>query len=340
MIWIESKGFDYAWIIGPAFISTFFVFIFNFLGIAPQTTSTLYWLIFVVFIDVGHVWSTLFRTYLHKEGRVKFKKQLWLIPIGSYMIGVLLYSQGALVFWRVLAYLAVFHFIRQQYGIYQIYAHKEISSSESKQFESLWLNKLTIYSATLIPLIIWHLGSEREMNWFVAGDFLYFEKSHLIPLFYGIAVVILLCYGIKEIIIQKKSLFLPKNLFLVGTLFAWWSGIVFYQSDWSFTITNVVAHGIPYYALIYVSHLKKREQLTWPTSLPLFSIFFLLLFLGYFEEALWDAFIWREHSFLFGFFSFLPKVQSLEMATILVPCLTLPQATHYVLDGLIWKRES
>ena len=32
-----------------------------------------------------------------------------------------LYSRGELVFWRALAYLAVFHFVRQQYGWMALY---------------------------------------------------------------------------------------------------------------------------------------------------------------------------------------------------------------------------
>jgi len=45
--------------------------------------------------------------------------QAWLyslVPVLGLTIGIALYSEGELVFWRVLAYLAVFHFIRQQYG--------------------------------------------------------------------------------------------------------------------------------------------------------------------------------------------------------------------------------
>ena len=34
----------------------------------------------------------------------------------------MLYLIGPLVFWRVLAYLAVFHFVRQQYGFMAVYA--------------------------------------------------------------------------------------------------------------------------------------------------------------------------------------------------------------------------
>jgi hypothetical protein len=44
-----------------------------------------------------------------------------LVPLLGFAIGVALYSEGELVFWRALAYLAVFHFIRQQYGWVALY---------------------------------------------------------------------------------------------------------------------------------------------------------------------------------------------------------------------------
>ncbi|WP_288880196.1 hypothetical protein [Pedobacter panaciterrae] len=42
----------------------------------------------------------------------------------------------------------------------------------------------------------------------------------------------------------------------------------------------------------------------------------------------------------FSIFSSLPKVIDMSMLTLLVPLLALPQSTHYVLDGFIWKLKS
>ena len=56
-----------------------------------------------------------------------------------------------------------------------------------------------------------------------------------------------------------------------------------------------------------------------------------LLGLAVFEESLWELAVWGEH------FSdeFLLDAQWLWLA---VPLLALPQLTHYVLDGFIWRR--
>ncbi len=46
-------------------------------------------------------------------------------PLLGWLAFVALYSLGSMVFWRVLAYLAVFHFIRQQYGFMMIYRRND-----------------------------------------------------------------------------------------------------------------------------------------------------------------------------------------------------------------------
>ena len=333
MNFLVSKKFDFLWIIGPAFYGSFFVLFLHSLNLAPKNVSPFYWLILVVFIDVSHVWSTLFRTYLHKERRAEFQKELWLTPILCYGTGVILYAFGDIIFWRCLAYLAVFHFIRQQYGIYRIYHFK------SKDDSKLWfINALAIYSATLIPLILWHLDEASSINWFVEGDFFYFNNPELVPLFKGLSLAILLIYILKEKFVCANKIYSSKNFFLVGTIISWWLGIVWLKNDWSFTVTNVVAHGVPYFALIYLNDIKQRDKIIWWKALPTFSIFLFLFAIGFMEEWLWDLFIWKEHLEIFPFSNFFQGIESLTILTLVVPLLTLPQSTHYILDGFIWKR--
>jgi hypothetical protein len=62
-----------------------------------------------------------------------------------------------------------------------------------------------------------------------------------------------------------------------------------------------------------------------------------LVVLAYLEEGFWDGLIWREHQLFFWPFSFLPSVNDSVILALLVPLLALPQSTHYVLDGFIWR---
>src|SRR6185369_10525430 len=62
-----------------------------------------------------------------------------------------------------------------------------------------------------------------------------------------------------------------------------------------------------------------------------------LVLLAFLEEGLWDGLVWREHLELFPGFQWLPHVEGLSALTLLVPLLTVPQLTHYILDGVIWR---
>jgi hypothetical protein len=51
------------------------------------------------------------------------------------------------------------------------------------------------------------------------------------------------------------------------------------------------------------------------------------------EEWLWDAFVWHEHSTLLV----TPELDLDQAAAFLVPLLSLPQLTHYILDAYLWR---
>jgi hypothetical protein len=63
----------------------------------------------------------------------------------------------------------------------------------------------------------------------------------------------------------------------------------------------------------------------------------ILVLLAFVEEGLWNGLVWREHLALFPGFEFLPHVEGFTPLSLLVPLLAVPQVTHYVLDGVIWR---
>jgi hypothetical protein len=161
-------------------------------------------------------------------------------------------------------------------------------------------------------------------------------------------------YLLKELFVLRTTGFFnaPRNLILAGTALSWWVGIIALNSDLAFTMTNVLSHGIPYMALVWLYHHNLDETgstagctaLSWNLDriknfaisfAPLFLLF--LIFLAYLEEGLWDGFVWREHLSVFAPFAHLPAITDASILALLVPFLALPQSTHYILDGFIWK---
>jgi hypothetical protein len=338
--WIYSGWFDLATILLPPFLILAALFCFQD-NLLFDELNPILWLLLIVGVDVSHVYSTLYRTYFDPEARAKYKSYLWTVPLICFIISIILHSLGVMVFWTVMAYVAVFHFIRQQYGFLRIYSRNEVHTKWSKR-----LDGIIIYGCTLLPILYWHFSTPRHFNWFVEGDFFVSPQpvfTHFILWLYflliGSWVAVMIFRAVKS-----NEFNIPKNLFVFSTLVSWYFGIVYFDNDIAFTALNVVSHGIPYMALVWVygkKHSNGQSVFGWRrwlytlAGLPVFVGFIALV--GYFEEGMWDALIWRDHAALFQWSYFLPKVDSELTATIVVAILALPQLTHYVLDGFIWK---
>src|SRR5262249_56954114 len=89
-----------------------------------------------------------------------------LVPIGGFVAGVLLFTQGEAVFWRVLAYVAVFHFVRQQAGWVLLYRAR--AGERDRLGRALDLG--AVYAATVYPLLWWHAHLPRRLHWFLPRD--------------------------------------------------------------------------------------------------------------------------------------------------------------------------
>lgn len=331
--------FDVIWILGPAWIATVAILGLVWARGDGVNISPLSWLILIVGIDVAHVYSTLFRTYFDKEQRHRYHNHLLYIPLFSWMAGVFAYTVSASFFWTILTYLAVFHFIRQQYGFMVLYGRKELDLPPWCR----WVDHAAIYLATIYPIASWHSNLPRRFYWLIEGDFIT-GLPHWIATLTGWCFLITLCvYYSKEVHLFRKYNYcnIPRNLLLGGTALSWYVGIVALNADLPFTVTNVIAHGVPYMALVWLYGRRSSEPTeSFSFLYRAYSIPLLLLMVfafAYFEEGLWDALIWRDHQELFALFNWLPKLEHKESLALAVPLLAVPQATHYLLDAFIWR---
>jgi hypothetical protein len=333
--WIHKAKTDSVFILAPSFIVLVLVFLFQEWFVVIEENYSFYtWLFLIVFIDVAHVYSTLFKTYLVKS-EFERHKQLYIgLPIFCFLIGFVLFLFGSQVFWSVLAYVAVFHFIRQQYGFMRLYSRNETKTH-------LWIDKVVIYTATIYPMLFWFLSPKRKFNWFVENEFFTYENPLVLQLLTWIYFVIIASYVVRTVynVVQSKYFNIPKNAVILGTILSWYFGIVYFNNDLVFTLLNVVSHGIPYMALVYLNEIEKKSknELGFLSLLQHFKgvLFFIgiLLFIAFSEEFLWEIFVWNEQISILNFdFS--------NWQFVVVPLLTVPQFTHYLLDGFIWKSKT
>ena len=332
--WLFSQKIDLSVFLGSAVLSLLLLAVGWQLGILNEESPDWTWISAVLLIDVAHVWSTSFRVYFDAE---EFKSRIWLytlVPIFGYVLGVALYSEGELTFWRVLAIVAVFHFVRQQYGWVALYRAK----LKEKPRVSWWIDAAAVYLATVYPLAFWMTNLPRNFEWFVKDDFLRLPalvETVLFPIY----VLALVAYFGKSVYLYFAEGFLNvgKDIVVATTAVCWYAGIVLFNSDYAFTVTNVIIHGVPYFALIYFYAKTRRETAgKFYRSISHNWIVFLatLWALAYAEEIIWHRGVWHEKNWMFG-----GNWDLKDWKMYLVPLLAVPQLTHYLLDGFIWRRK-
>lgn len=340
--WLFGRRTDLAAFGGSALLAFALLGLGAALGVLEADAPDWVWLGAVLAVDVAHVWSTLFRVYL--DGLEVSRRPLLYLgaPLALYGLGVLAHAFGSGVFWTVVAYLAVFHFVRQQVGWVRLYHRRERAMGALRRGDR-WLDEAATYAATLWPLLWWHGHLPRSFHWMLEGDFVVGVSAELAawtaPLYAGVLGL----WALRQLG-RSRSAAPPspgKVLVVVTTAACWYVGIVALDGDFAFTVTNVLIHGVPYLVLTYRYGRARAESESRARTLRrvlgrgVVGFLALVLLLAFLEEALWDRYVWHERAHLFGEGR---GLESLALA-LLVPLLALPQLTHYLLDGFVWRRD-
>ena len=360
--WLFSRNADLLLLFAPVWLTWVFCFAVprEWLG---ADLPIWVWVVFVLGIDVSHVWSTLFRTYMDREEFHNHRDLLVYTPLVCFGICFFIAAASQLWFWRTLAYFALFHFIRQQYGFMALYRARSRHFSPPKRFSDSWM----IYLSMLYPVLCWHLTADRYFSWFVDGDFLTLGilpgtlsvnldavRWFLAQFGNSIYWLLFLLWFVEEVMVHRRTQTpMPwgKITWILTTAFNWYLGIVYFNSDLAFTVTNVVAHGIPYIVLVFFYVERKKTIRREPgTSLGgrftrgfwirVAAMSALILAFAMFEEFLWDMLLYRDYAVFFEALVDYPMAvvgSPLAQAAALA-LLSVPQTTHYVVDGFIWKR--
>jgi hypothetical protein len=375
--WLFSKPLD-LWVL---FAPVWLVWAISFTlpqRVVEMTLPLWMWVVIVLCIDVSHVWSTIYRTYLDRDERRRHGRLLLIAPLACLSAALLIATTSITAYWRVMAYLALYHFIKQQYGFLALYGAK---LGARRPARVKWLqDKPVIYLSMLYPVLYWHLNRDDLFGWFTDGDFFTFAPAlqwlslsapgaWLVSHFYTIANalfwLLLLSWLAEEVWTHRREhLPLPtgKILWLLTTGINWYLGIVYFSSELVFSMTNMVAHGIPYLALIFFYVQRKKDlglvtpapataSHTSPPNTPrVFSssraarnvalMFGFVLLIAFIEEYFWDMLVNRDKSAFFERVLSYPT-QALDdsgfWTAFTIAVLSLPQLTHYILDGYIWK---
>ena len=334
--WLFSRNVDLVAFGGSALLSLAMLAVGGAAGVLHGVTPGWAWVPAVLLVDVAHVWSTAFRTYFDRKERARRPVLYTVVPIACFAVAFSVCRISEQLFWRALAYLAILHFVRQQAGWVMLYRAR---AGERRGGVSHVLDLAAIYAATLGPLAFWHAHLPRRFDWFVPGDIIALPRVAFIPIA-ALALTAFVGWAVYTCImhLSRRTPAVPgKVLVILTTAVTWTLGMVVFDSDYAFTVTNVFAHGIPYVCLVFFYQRRAEEVRRESRSVLMKSIFAfasVLFLLAYAEELFWDRGVYHERTWLFG-----DAADDLGgVRSLLLPLLSLPQLTHYVLDGFIWRR--
>ena len=229
--WLFSAPIDLAVFGGTALVALALVALAPALGAslgtspeAPGGAPEWSWIAGVLLVDVAHVWSTSFVVYLDPA---EWKRRPGLYagtPLAVFAAALALYAWGEGPFWRAIAYLAVFHFIRQQYGWVMMYRAKNAERDRLGR----WLDGATIYAATGYPLVWWHAHLPRGFAWMRDGDFVSGLPGWTVELARVIYLGLLASYVARGAwqLVRGQSVSWGKHLIVATTVACWYVGIV------------------------------------------------------------------------------------------------------------------
>ncbi|MCX4243590.1 hypothetical protein [Paraliomyxa miuraensis] len=334
---LGSPARDFAWFLGPGVLAAVVAVGLGVLDPKPRAEDAGLglWIAGVLLVDVAHVWASLYRTYLDPVARRLHRTHLLATPLLVLWIGALLHLESPRLFWGVLAYVAIFHFIKQHLGFALIYVRAGGEGRRDRR-----LVEAAIWAGTAAPVVWWHAHLPTRFVWFIPGDLLTGLPSWLGPVALWAEVPVLLAFAVRRLQLRRRGRGHPLVPWLVLVpAINWHLGIVLFDDDRIFTITNVFLHGVPYLALVWVAGGRQRVESSLssrgrPVAVVLAAYYGLLVALAAGEEALWDRLVWHDHPELFGTSAI--ELGPLPMAVV-VALLTVPQATHYVLDRFIWR---
>lgn len=332
---LRSPAFDLGWFVLPGVLAALAGLALGVLDPEPADhDDLLVWITGVLLVDVAHVWASLYRTYLDPVARRIHRTRLIAAPLLCAWLGFLLHLESPLLFWGVLAYVAIFHFIKQHVGFALLYVRAGDESPRDRA-----LVNLSIWTGTLAPVVWWHAHLPTSFAWFMQGDLLTGLPPLAGTLALALEVPVFLVFLARRIDLARRGRANPMvPLLVLLPAICWHLGIVAFDDDRIFTITNVFLHGVPYMALVWLAGGRARVagRLRSEATIAVLAAFYgLLVALALAEELLWDRLVWHDHPALFGTATG-PDPHPI-LAAAAVALLAVPQATHYLLDRWIWR---
>lgn len=293
----------------------------------PQEPPFLFFLLGWALVDGSHVYSTILVSYTDKNIWQQLKPLFLIVPLMLFVSAFAFkYSGSPQYFFYFLAYLAMIHFIRQEFGWMKIASRLDASAPK-------WLYYIdvnTSYLMTSLPML-WFLRESNAGFWYQKGDLFTIPDSlgQWALYLYWPVITIFLVGNILHTF-RTKKINVSKFLVFINTFFGWYMAKVFVQHPYLALWLMIFHHGLPYYFIVFkterVTQKLKFLDMTGRFKYPLIYLGCVCVFVLFFFSHSGNLYIVNlKKDFFFG---------SLVYAIAVVP-----QMTHFILDGFIWKKK-
>jgi hypothetical protein len=249
------------------------------------------------------------------------------------------------VFWTILAWVAITHFAKQQTGFIALYRARR---GERARVDRI-LDRLTLYVGAFGPVALWHADPTEVFDWFDAGEtFVVRLPESVTPGIIAVMGCVAIVWLARQIVRQHAgwSINLAVCVWMAVAWFTWWMGTRVASNFFVAAAFLNLTHGIPYVALVGLRCRANPSVWTRDTGLigqlsrrgGWFVFYGFVLALALVEETLWDVAVWHEFTPTSG--GRWLADPAAWMTAVFVAALSLPQVVHYGLDAVLWRRSS
>jgi hypothetical protein len=173
MKYVFSKQTDFFAFVCPVLLSLAYLPTYSAKEYRGGKSALPFWhyLVLVVLVDVAHVWGTMFRTYFDSEALNKRWNLFVYSPPILWALSFATHFHSKSLFWTLIAYLAIYHFVSQNYGLLALYKAR----CRERGWLDYKLDYYTLLAGALGPVLLWHASPTRRFDWFNAGEEFLFQ---------------------------------------------------------------------------------------------------------------------------------------------------------------------
>ena len=317
--WIlDSRNRDLLWILTPGFLALLVCGVLTNFPAGYLIAA----LLVAGLIDCGHLLVTGWRTFLHSQDRKK--RQGFIIAfLAIFMVTFFALRSSVPYFLTSIAYVAIFHHLRQYHGIIRWYQKiNQRFCPHSVRF---------MYAMTILAMVVDQTGPGAFLSLGYHGRLVGLQNptaNTFALALYGLTVA---AYVVFEIRLWSRGIREPNRILAVISPSLLCGICLFAFDSLQMTLFPIlVAHAVPYFPL---SHIALKRTQTRPFGS------------GNRAAYLLAATALAGLAMFSGTYTFVTEVTQnygeanvSSLATLIVSVLVTFQLSHYIFDSVIWRR--